>query len=272
LNQGEIGRARSLHEESLSLRREMGDKWGIAMSLSDLGNVAYRQGDYTAARAFFEESLSLHRETGDPWGMAISLGNLAAVTVIQGDYATAQKLYEESLSISREKGQKVFTAISLNNLGNVAYHQGDYITARALQHESLALCEEMDNKSHKAYALFDLGLIDLAEKKPEARERILDSLRLRLELKEPVMQISSLVGLAGWALQTGDTVGAAQWLGAISSALKALDAAIEGDAIQLHAQTLAAAKESLGEAAFQSAWNEGSKWRLEEAVNKALSA
>lgn len=35
-------------------------------------------------------------------------------------------------------------------------------------------------------------------------------------------------------------------------------------------RTNAAAKESLGESAFQSAWEEGSQWSLEEAVKKAL--
>jgi hypothetical protein len=39
----------------------------------------------------------------------------------------------------------------------------------------------------------------------------------------------------------------------------------------LHAQTLAAVQAALGDAAFQSAWEEGSKWSLEEAVKKALA-
>ena len=38
----------------------------------------------------------------------------------------------------------------------------------------------------------------------------------------------------------------------------------------LHEQTLAKVKEALGEAAFQSAFDEGSKWSLEETVKKVL--
>ena len=37
-----------------------------------------------------------------------------------------------------------------------------------------------------------------------------------------------------------------------------------------HEQTLAAAREQLGEAAFQSAWEQGSKWSLEEAVTRVM--
>jgi len=47
---------------------------------------------------------------------------------------------------------------------------------------------------------------------------------------------------------------------------------LEADIIHFHTQTLAAVREQLGEAAFQSAFEEGSQWSLEEAVRKALEA
>jgi hypothetical protein len=43
-----------------------------------------------------------------------------------------------------------------------------------------------------------------------------------------------------------------------------------GEWSDLVPQTLAAVKEQLGESAFQSAWEEGSLWRLEEAMERAL--
>jgi hypothetical protein len=39
----------------------------------------------------------------------------------------------------------------------------------------------------------------------------------------------------------------------------------------LYEQTLAKVKEAMGETAFQSAWEEGSQWSLEEAVKRVLS-
>lgn len=61
-----------------------------------------------------------------------------------------------------------------------------------------------------------------------------------------------------------------QLQGAVESALKALKAALELDVIRFHAQTLGAVREQLGEQAFQSAFEEGGKWSLEEAVQRAL--
>lgn len=96
------------------------------------------------------------------------------------------------------------------------------------------------------------------------------SLRLRVETGERHIQTSSLVGAAGLALQEGEPGFAAQLLGAVASALKALKAVAEPDLKLLHEHTLAKVREALGDAAFQSAWEQGEGWSLEEAVRKAL--
>ncbi len=51
----------------------MGDRAGIAASLSNLGVVAYEQGDFDAACAYLDESVTLKRELGDRWSLAHSL-------------------------------------------------------------------------------------------------------------------------------------------------------------------------------------------------------
>jgi hypothetical protein len=128
----------------------------------------------------------------------------------------------------------------------------------------------MDEKRAMAYALLGLGLVDLAINRPEARENILHSLRVRKETGEQLYQTSSLVGVAGLALHEGDARFAAQMLGAVESAIKALNAVIEEELIPFHTQTLEAAREQLGESGFQSSWEEGAAWGLAEAVQRAL--
>jgi len=274
--QGDYAAARTYIEEGLALRREMGDKYGIAISLNTLGDVAYRQGDYPKARTTYEDSLMLMRETGDKASPADPLINLGNVAASQGEYAAAQALYEESLNLSRELGIKWSIAMSLTNLGVVAYLQGEYITARALNEESLALSQEMDQKTSMSQALLCLGLVDLAEGKLEARENILASLRLRLETGEKLQQTSSLIGAAMLVLEEGNPQFAAGLLSAVESELKGLNAPIEPEMKPLHEGTLAKVKQALatehseGRAAFQSAWEEGAKWSLEQAVKKAL--
>lgn len=81
---GDLAAARALGEESLDLRRELGDRWGVALALEHLGIVAVALGDTVRARALHGESLILRRELGDKHGMADSLDQLAELTVAQG--------------------------------------------------------------------------------------------------------------------------------------------------------------------------------------------
>lgn len=156
-SQGDYAYARTLTEESLSIRRELGDRGGIAWSLNNLGNIAYDQGDYTAARALHEESLCLRRELGEKHSIAWSLNSLGNIAHPQGDYATARALYEESFQLFQELGDKQGMARSYSCLGYVAFDQGDYVTARKLHEESLNLFRELGDRGGVAWACSCLG-------------------------------------------------------------------------------------------------------------------
>jgi tetratricopeptide (TPR) repeat protein len=78
---GEYERAAGLLEESLSLRRALGDQRGVALSLHNLGRVAYYRGDYTAARSLCEASLETYRVVGDQAGIADLLHSLASYSI-----------------------------------------------------------------------------------------------------------------------------------------------------------------------------------------------
>src|SRR6266446_950637 len=73
-----------------------------AYVLNAAGVLSYHQGDYPAARALYEESLAIRRELGDRSGIAASLGTPGTVAVNQGDHPAARALQEQSLAIYRE--------------------------------------------------------------------------------------------------------------------------------------------------------------------------
>ncbi len=307
--QGEFDAARAHYEASMALRREIGEKSSIAASLSNLGAVALVRDDYASARPLLEESLSIRRGIGDKWGIATSLTNLGVMAMWQGRYGEARAAYEESLALRREMGDKVGTALSLFNLGNVALAQGafveslklneeclglyremgdktgnasalcyigiaslaagDYDTARASLDQSLSVRQDIDDKAGKAYSLLGLGLLGLAQGTPDARKRILDA--LRLASGKVGLETSCLIGAAGLALHEGDPSLAARLLGAVHAALTPLQLAVEPAVNFFHARTLAKAKDALGEAGFQSAWDEGCAWPLAEAIRRTLA-
>ena len=63
-----------------------------ADALNGAGSLAWMQGDYGGARVLLEESLTMKRELGDRKGIAYSLNNLASVAHDQGDYDAARVL------------------------------------------------------------------------------------------------------------------------------------------------------------------------------------
>ena len=62
-----------MHSEALALNRELGHRRAQADDLDLLGRLALVQGDYPAARAFSAESLEIRRELNDRWGVALTL-------------------------------------------------------------------------------------------------------------------------------------------------------------------------------------------------------
>jgi len=267
---GDFHMAQAMYNESLNLRREIDDKTGIASSLNNLGQIAARHGDYAKAIKLQEESLILFRETGDKPAIAMSLNNLGTLAFIQDDYSSAQTFYEDGLLLSREVDVKWRIADVTLRLGSLALAQGKSTEARAFFEESLALSKAIDLKELIGYVLLGLGLVNLADDKPEARENIFQSLRLLQQIDDQLGVTSSLIGISGLVLREGNSLLAAQLLGAVESALKELDATVEIDVKFFYKDTLAKVKEALGDGAFQSAWEEGAKWSLEEAVKKVL--
>jgi predicted ATPase/DNA-binding winged helix-turn-helix (wHTH) protein len=151
-NQGDYVAARILFEESLALWREIGDKWGIATALNDLGWVAWRQGNYAEARTLSAESLALWQELGERQGMATALTNLGWLAQHQSDYAEARALFEESLTLRRALEDTRGVAFSLALLGWAWSKQGAYSHAAGLLEEAVTLFQDVGMQQLRAFA------------------------------------------------------------------------------------------------------------------------
>lgn len=203
--QGDLEPARHFLEESLEIRRKLGDRHGIASSVNELGSTAYRRGDYPTARANFEESLAIRRTLDDKRAIAVPLNNLGVLAVEQGDYARARELYEEGLRIFRDLGDKHSVASLLHNLGIVVAQEGDFATARALYEESLVLRREFGDKYGIAHVLHDLGIAAQQRgENAEARALYEESLALRRDIGDKLGIGWSLVHLADVARHEGE--------------------------------------------------------------------
>jgi non-specific serine/threonine protein kinase len=232
--QGDYDHAVALHEEGMSVYRELGHKKGVSASLRELGFVAYEQGDYERAVRLHKQSLALAREFGTTFGIAWSIRALADAVRGQGDFRGARMLLEEGLALSRSTENAWGIVRTLASLGSVACEAGEYARASRLYEESLELGgRRMGLKHTILLCLEGLARVAVAQGRMERVARLCGAAAALREDR-------------GWPLPPVKRA--------------------EQD------RTEAAAREALGEEAFAAAWVRGHALPLEEAITDTLSS
>ncbi|HET9224124.1 MAG TPA: tetratricopeptide repeat protein, partial [Roseiflexaceae bacterium] len=270
--QSDYAQAIALYEESLALRRELGDKRGIAIVLNNLGLLARDRNDYASARARLEEALTVLRDVGDQRSVAGILNNLGMLEHSQEQFARARALYEESLELRRQLGDTRGIVQLLNNLGSEALYQGDAARAQQFFEENLVLSRKLEDSRRIAYSLGNLGHVALARGELAlAAARYSESLALLRELEDKRGIAECLEGLAGVAAGQGRFEHAARLWGAAEALRQAISADLSPAERTRHAQMIADARPQVDGAIWAQAWAAGRAMPLEKALAEAIS-
>jgi predicted ATPase/class 3 adenylate cyclase/DNA-binding CsgD family transcriptional regulator len=184
LSQDDCDQAEAPCRESLELYRKLGEKAGMAFSLQQLADIAYRRSNYAQARSLLEEALLLFKEVKDEEGMASVLDDLAYGATDQGEYTRARELAEQALAILREVNDKRSITYALLRLGRVLYFSRvDLTRSRRLAEEALTISKEVGYKWGRASSLGLLGQLALLEGEDTmARTMLEEALAIRMEL------------------------------------------------------------------------------------------
>uniref|UniRef100_UPI0039C67083 tetratricopeptide repeat protein n=1 Tax=unclassified Anabaena TaxID=2619674 RepID=UPI0039C67083 len=113
------------------------ENWKYTASLTSLGNAYNYLGQYPRAIEFFQQSLDIKRDIGDRNGEGISLNNLGSAYNSLGQYPRAIEFFQQSLDIKRDIGDRNGEGISLNNLGSAYNSLGQYPRAIEFFQQSL---------------------------------------------------------------------------------------------------------------------------------------
>ena len=116
---------------------------GRARVLHLRGTLESQQGHPERARAAYDESLALRRDLGDEAGVAAMLTNLALVAEDEGDLDEAERLGREGLARRRALDDRRAVSVSLTNMGMLATARGDLPLAHERFVEAQALAEEV---------------------------------------------------------------------------------------------------------------------------------
>jgi predicted ATPase len=156
---GDQARARTLFEQSLSLFREIQDKFGIALSAGALGHLAVLRHEYARAGELLDESLALQRELGNDESIALVYNFLGQIPLSQGDPERAAQLFAQGLDLSRRVPGRFPLLVSLYDLALSSQTRGDLTGAAELLKEGLTLAGEAGDEASVGYYLKRLAAV-----------------------------------------------------------------------------------------------------------------
>jgi hypothetical protein len=227
---GDLTSARAHLDEALLLALARADARTSAWLYIGLGSVALTEADPAAAQAFLRGGLAVARGVGDPRAVYVALSTLAQVARSQGDLARAERLLEHSAYLIRAHGDLHAQCWTASWLGHLALVRGDLAQSARLQLESLAAHRGLGGTLGVSHNLDELAQVALAAG----------------DLPRAARLFGAAAGQRAWA--SGDPY-------PLASA--------EREA------ALAAARQGLGEAAFEATRRLGHELSLDEALADA---
>ena len=117
---GEREAAYHFYQEAYELYQDSPDE--LAKVEDSLGRYYANLGRPTLARHYYEQSLARKTEIGNQFGLCITLSNLALLYLERGEYAQARRLFVNAIEIDQTIDNHHGLAIHLNELGRVYIH------------------------------------------------------------------------------------------------------------------------------------------------------
>ncbi|MEP7169200.1 MAG: tetratricopeptide repeat protein [Bacteroidota bacterium] len=168
-SQGNYSEAMKENTASLEIRKEIGDKAGIASAYNNIGNIYGEMGNYPEALKTYLASLKAREEMNDKERIGASYNNIGNIYYRMNNFPEALKNHYASLKINEEMGNKSGTATSYNNIGGINTLQGNYGEALKNNFAALKIYEETGNKSGISIAYVNIaGVYLLQNNYPDA--------------------------------------------------------------------------------------------------------
>jgi predicted ATPase/DNA-binding CsgD family transcriptional regulator len=184
---GALEEAVAFHEEALALRRES-DLQSVPITLSDLGATVFLQGDLMHSAALFHESLQLRWERGEQFGIAESISGLLRIAAELNQRDRAVRLFgavealRESQGASTNSPDQLWCQRMISNLAPVLgqpaydrlYAEGRSLSIEMAVAEALEVGVETDLKTDQVTEVaYELG-IKFSEREVEVLRLLAD--------------------------------------------------------------------------------------------------
>ena len=153
---GEYKKAMELCKQALEMKREL-DPAGVAITLSNTGNIYGNLGDYQKALDLYWQARAIHKNFQDEQGAAVVTNNIGWAYGQLGEYEKAIEYYKQVMEPFRKRDNKIGLAKLLNNIGVNYAKLNDFSKALEFHQQALALRPEKDDRDGRAITLNNIA-------------------------------------------------------------------------------------------------------------------
>jgi tetratricopeptide (TPR) repeat protein len=197
---GDLNQALQLSQDSIEIEREIGNRQGEAASLHQLSIIYQGLGDLDQALQLSQDSIEIKREIGDRQGEAASLHQLSIIYQGLGDLNQALQLSQDSIEILREIGNRQGEAASLAMMASIAYKQGDAAQEQEYYLQAAAIRGSIGDYGGLVITLHNLG----TNEEPDALGYLAQALWLTLHCSTNLENAISLIVAIYKKVPSGD--------------------------------------------------------------------
>ena len=248
----------------LELARQAGERRNLATALLNRAFQLYQAGQLDEAEKYAEEATSLLNQIRSD--IYEDKFVFAAIAWLKGDYKKAKAIYMDIQAHLGLLGEKNTRAAAIALLGSIALEEGDFGQAHVFLQESLATARELQNHFFIVLRLIEIGNLFYLEGKPDEFKRAYqEGLALSKKLNEVekfhclVFTLRSIYNRA--AHHTVSILGALHhWQ---------METEFPFDPIfkRIYDRAEAHARQVLSKEEFETAFSEGEKLSLDEAID-----
>jgi hypothetical protein len=159
---GDSSRILDYLQESRALCEATADYFGLARTLTNLGELALSEGRAGDAEAFLSESRRIYQGLGDVPMTILTEMCVGIATRARGDREQSEGIFRGAHSRFRTHVDQASVGTILVNLGSLARHHGEIERARDYFLESLESFHRTGNRPGMALALCLIGLLKMS--------------------------------------------------------------------------------------------------------------
>jgi len=264
---GQNNDATRFSQQSLDLRRSLGDQFGIAGALLNLTDGAAMTGQYDEAERYVLEMETIYLEMGHRQMLARTRNYLALLAFQTGDFDIARKLADEAFDIVKNSGTRAILKewVAPAILGMLAALREDYTQSWQFCEQTVQWGRDSSADPHEGFAIAACGLGDYATAKLHFAKALKYGLTVQnLRRLTTVLPVGSIL-----MAREGQHERAVEILGLVFHHPASPKAWLEQWPLLTHLRT--SLQNQLGEQSYEAAWECGKTHNLEIIAGRLLS-